>query len=270
MVRGTKGNQYMKYLSLLVFVLIGTSFAQGKMTSAAGSAYEKVLNSVDIWDLQRNYAPVYYGRVYKNNEDTMKAIHPKFGTYAGDYGQFHACLALAFVQNPKDGVIHYVHKMYQPYRGDCKYGSQTTGLTINKPACLPDPSGAKAMTPNLIGYAAIPGNYGSRTLDFNLSNGWRVGRAGLMARCTYKDAKKKIDMDKSLSSAKGSNYYSGKLGTSVLSAIVSNQYNRFEMRGSNGLIYSVELSSKTNTADPNHVAPKGILAPVIPEGVYKP
>lgn len=254
----------MKYLSLILVLLLGASVSQAKMTSSARDAYNKVLSSVDIWDLNNNYAPVYYGRVYKNNVNTMKKLHPKFGRYAGKYGQFHACLALAFVQNPQDGVIHYVHKMYQPRGGDCEYSSSETGLTINKPACLPDFSGSKAMTPALIGYAALPGNYGSRTLDFTRSNGWRVGRAGLMARCTVSD------IDDGLKKQKGSNYYSGNLGTSVLSAIVDYANDRFGMRGSNGLIYSVELSSKTNTADPGHQAPRGILAPSIPEGVHRP
>lgn len=254
----------MKYLSLILALLIGASVGHAKMTSAARTAYSQVLANVDIWDVTNGYAPVYYGRVYKNNVNTMKAIHPKFGTYAGDYGQFHACLALAFVQNPQDGVIHYVHKMYQPRGGDCQYGSTATGLTINKPACLPDFSGSKAMTPDLIGFAAQPGNYGSRTLDFTRSNGWRVGRAGLMARCTVPK------IHDGLVAQKGSDYFGGKLGTSVLSAVVDVANDRFEMRGSNGLVYSVELSSKTNTADPSHQAPTGILASPIAEGVHTP
>lgn len=153
---------------ILSTVLLWTSLSSAKSIGA----FDQKTKGLEVWDVENDYTPVYYGAVLRGKDPYSKAIH--------------ACLALAFTK-VEDGQVHYIHKMWAPSGGKCYYTStsqKTKYIVDNQSACTPDGdrssngNGTRVMSPDNI--SPLPG--GQRIVDFD------AGYAGQWTRCPYFDS----------------------------------------------------------------------------------
>lgn len=242
----------MKKLSLtfaLVALFCGSAFANAnKLTAAmeagntaavyAGQKYEELLDKVEFWDLENGNTPVYFGEMTWPNGEHLR------------------CLALAFMHSPEYGKVHYVFKSWpKDKRGFCNFDEPDILVSLNKPACLPDPTfnphsmkGTNEMTPSVIGAPMkdLDGNY-SRILDFHqfgvtkpnkYGKTYRYGRAGLFEKCTHPQ------VHAGVVKKEGAGYANGQNGNSMREIEITGD--SFWMQ-TNSRGYHVLLKRPTNT-----------------------
>lgn len=152
-------------MRIVCAVFVGLLTACSASEPPSSSQIKEFTSAMKIWDFDREFGPVYFGSIRKKKT-----------------GDLNSCLTLAFMKVEGDRV-HYIHKLWPPTGDDCNFGdlsSQVTGLKAAE--CFRDHDGApgtRALTPEAVGIARLPGNY-YRQLDL------REMKAGLLESCAVK------------------------------------------------------------------------------------